>query len=151
MASASLDATIGGANATLLVVYPNSTPTDEELTAELKVIQGWFSEFNNNGDINGKLPPNSTESFPATVLLATPGERVHITGRVSTAAAWELSPRTNNCCVHIYAQNDTLKDGFDSWLLKNKSTSKLSSPAVQAKVAAALANHRGVLGQGNLV
>ncbi|KAG6920139.1 hypothetical protein DXG01_004905 [Tephrocybe rancida] len=100
-----------------------------------------------------------TKSYPAAVMLATsdlhvsntsPNERVHITGRISTAAAWALNPKENHCCVHIYATNDTLADGYESWFLKNKSTSKLSSPTVQAKVADALANNRGVLGQGDL-
>jgi len=75
---------------------------------------------------------------------------VHITGRISTAQAWALNPRENNSCVHIYARNDTLADGYESWLLKNKNKSKLSSPDIQAKLVAALANNRGVLGQGNL-
>ncbi|RDB15826.1 hypothetical protein Hypma_003684 [Hypsizygus marmoreus] len=159
MASASINATIGVAAATLLVVYPHSNPTDAELKAELLVIKGWFIAFNSNiGDIGGKLP-NSTASYPVSVMLATsdlhvsttsPTERVHITGRLSTAASWALNPRENNSCVHIYAKNNTLADGYDTWLLKNKNKSKLSSPDIQAKVAAALKNNRGVLGQGNL-
>lgn len=82
----------------------------------------------------------------------SPNERVHITGRLSTSVAWALNPKENNSCVHIYAKNDTLADGYESWLLKNKSKSKLASPAIQAKLAAALANNRGLLGQpeGNL-
>ncbi|CAA7261709.1 unnamed protein product [Cyclocybe aegerita] len=163
MASATITATIGTATATLLMVYPHGGITDAELKAELLVIQSWswFVVFNSNGaDIGGKLP-NSTASFPVSVMLATcmsdlhvsttsPTERVHITGRLSTAAAWALNPRENNSCVHIYTKNDTLADGYDSWLLKNKSKSKLSSADIQAKVTAALANNRGVLGQGNL-
>ena len=89
MASATLSAPIGGATATLLVVYPHGGLTDAELKAELLVIQSWFIVFNSNGavgplivrllscaddlfiqDIGGKLP-NSTQSFPASVMLAT--------------------------------------------------------------------------------
>lgn len=89
MASATLSAPIGGATATLLVVYPHGGLTDAELKAELLVIESWFVVFNSNGavglliarllscadslfiqDIGGKLP-NSTQSFPASVMLAT--------------------------------------------------------------------------------
>ncbi|EKM59370.1 uncharacterized protein PHACADRAFT_249817 [Phanerochaete carnosa HHB-10118-sp] len=159
MASAIVSAIIGGAIANLLVVYPHSTMTDAELKSELLVIKDWFIAFNSNFvDITGKLP-SSTSSFPVAVMLATsdlhistssPNERVHITGRLSTEAAWALSPKENNCCVHIYAENNDIDDGYDNWLLKNKSRSKLSSPDIQAKVATALANNRGTLGKGNL-
>lgn len=84
------------------------------------------------------------------VSSTSPTERTHITGRLSTAAAWKLNPKENHCCVHIYAKNNTLADGYDSWFLKNKSKSKLSSADIIAKINAALANNRGTLGQGNL-
>lgn len=74
---------------------------------------------------------------------------MHITGHISTAQAWALNTRENNSCVHIYATNDTLADDYESQLPKNKNKSKLSSPDIQAKPVAALANNRGVLGQGN--
>ncbi|EPT02378.1 hypothetical protein FOMPIDRAFT_1048059 [Fomitopsis schrenkii] len=159
MSSATINTSTGATSVSLLVVYPHSNPTDAELKAELRVIKAWFVAFNSDAaDINGKKP-SSTQSFPASVMLTTsdlhvsstsPTERTHITGRLSTAAAWQLNPKENNCCVHIYAKNNTLADGYESWLLKNKSKSKLSSADIVAKINAALANNRGTLGQGNL-
>ncbi|GJE84424.1 hypothetical protein PsYK624_005000 [Phanerochaete sordida] len=133
--------------------------TDAELKSELLIIDKWFKAFNNNHpDVKGRFP-SSTVSFPAAVMLATselhhsttrPYERIHISGRLSNTIAWGTSPKENHCCVHIYAKNDDVTEGFDTWRLKNKSRSKLSSLGIQAKVAAALANNRGVLGVGNL-
>ncbi|KZT03712.1 uncharacterized protein LAESUDRAFT_761802 [Laetiporus sulphureus 93-53] len=157
-ASATINAMIDGTAATLLVVYPHGV-REKDLKPTLLVIKDWFIVFNRNtGDIEGKLP-SSTASYPVAVILVmgylhpssnSPNERVHITGRLSTASAWALNPRENDSCVHIYAKNSALVGGYDSWLLKKKNKSKLSSPNIQVKVEAALNEHRGVLGQGDL-
>ncbi|OBZ73554.1 hypothetical protein A0H81_06342 [Grifola frondosa] len=160
MASATIKATIGGSTASLLVIYPHADNiSNAELRAELLVIKEWFIAFNTDKhDVKDKKP-SSTKSHPASVMLTTrdlhvsdtsPHERVHITGRVSTAAAWALDPKENNCCVHIYAKNNKLSDGYESWLLKSTQKSKLGSPSIVEKVAAALRNDRGTLGEGHL-
>jgi hypothetical protein len=84
------------------------------------------------------------------ISTARKSERAHITGRISTAAAWALDPKENDCCVHIYAKNNATADGYDNWLIKNTSNSKLSSGLILTGVVTALANNRGVLGEGSL-
>ncbi|KAF8971352.1 hypothetical protein BDZ97DRAFT_1786095 [Flammula alnicola] len=160
MASATIKATIGSSTASLLVIYPHANEiSNTELKAELLVIKDWFIAFNTDKpDVKGKVP-SSSKSYPASVMLTTsdlhvsntsPDERVHITGRLSTAAAWALDPKENNCCVHIYAKNNKLSDGYESWLLKNKDKSKLGSTLIVEKVEAALKGYRGTLGEGDL-
>ncbi len=48
MASATITATISGAAASLLVIYPHAGITDADLKAELLVIKGWFIAFNSD-------------------------------------------------------------------------------------------------------
>ncbi|KIK02031.1 hypothetical protein K443DRAFT_541907 [Laccaria amethystina LaAM-08-1] len=123
-------------------VSPCVLHSDENQTTRIKDIKG--------------TQPDSTDSYPAAVILVTSNfhvstarksERAHITGRISTAAAWALDPKENGCCVHIYAKNNTTADGYDNWLIKNTSNSKLSSGLIITSVATALANNRGVFGE----
>jgi hypothetical protein len=58
----------------------------------------------------------------------TPKEAPHITANLSTAAAWDLNPRENNACVHIY---ETPAEG---WLLTNTFKNKVSSTNIQSSV-----------------
>ena len=55
MASANVEATIGGRIATLLVVFPHGH-TDDELKYDFEIIKGWFADFNSNALV--RTPPH---------------------------------------------------------------------------------------------
>ena len=81
------------------------------------------------------------------VSTKSPKEGEHVTARVSTSAAWDLDPRENHCCVHIYTNED---HEYDRWHLKNTSRSQLSSSTIKAQVESALENYLGIFGKGDL-
>ncbi|KIY62918.1 hypothetical protein CYLTODRAFT_458583 [Cylindrobasidium torrendii FP15055 ss-10] len=147
MASTTITATVDGYDATLLVIYPYS---DMILESELGVIRSWFIAFNSNIPDVSNLYPSSTRSYPAAVLTASiplvssPLEAQHITGLVSTSKAWGRSPRETNSCIHIYAIDHILAQGFHSRRIVSALKNKLSSDTIRMKVEAALDNNIGI-------